>query len=271
MYPGINTYYVHYAELYDSSKILLYVLSQRWTNQVEKDSGKVILDNFDKGFKNVDKKLIPPFILTMYSFLECLLSELEDSIEKSKFDLPYSREKRPDITQRVGILHELLTNKKIDKGTNVYADYKYAIKIRNLITHASGEQITWSSMDIAPIGVEISANEYHYAKEDFIKCGFEGHIFRNKEADKIIRYLAGKKLVPEFWQGRFQGWLNYISLPPVANWFFHSIINMITPTLLELAKSDENSIKQFGIGAQISIFDKEISENDYNEMLKKKK
>lgn len=271
MYPGINTYYVHFDELYNSSKILLYVLTQRWTEQVEKDSGKIILDNFDSGFKSVDKKLILPFILTMYSFLECLLSELEDSIDKSKFDLPYSRDRRPEITERIGILHELLTDKKIDKGTNVYADYKYAIRIRNLMTHASGEQITWSRMDIAPIGVEVGANEYHYNREDFIKCGFEGHIFRNKEADKIIRYLAGKKLVPEFWQGRFQGWLNYISLPPVANWFFHSIINMITPTLLELAKSDDNSIEQFGKGAQRTIFDKEISQSDYEEMLNNRK
>jgi hypothetical protein len=270
MYPGINTYYVHYTELYNSSKILLYVLSQRWKEQVEKDAGKIILDNFDSGFKSVDKKLIPPFILTMYSFLECLLSELEDSIDKSKFELPYSRKKRPEITERIGILHELLTSKQIDKSTTVYADYKYAIKIRNLITHASGEQITWSRMDIAPIGVKVSANEYHYNKEDFIKCGFEGNIFRNKEADKIIRYLAGKKLVPEFWQGRYQGWLNYISLPPVANWLFHSIINMITPTLLELAKSDDNSIKQFAKEAQRTIFDKEISQNDYDKMLNKK-
>jgi hypothetical protein len=269
MYPGINTYYVHYAELFNSSKILLYVLSQRWKEQVEKDAGKIILDNFDNGFKSVDKKLIPPFILTMYSFLECLLSELEDSIDKSKFELSYSRKKRPEITERIGILHELLTSKQIDKSTTVYADYKYAIKIRNLITHASGEQITWSRVDIAPTGVQVSANEYHYNKEDFIKCGFEGNIFRNKEADKIIRYLAGKKLVPEFWQGRYQGWLNYISLPPVANWLFHSIINMITPTLLELAKSDDNSIEQFAKGAQRTIFDKEISQNDYDEMLNK--
>lgn len=270
MYPGINTYYVHYAELYNSSKTLLYVISQIWKEQVEKDTEKIKLVNFDSKLKSVDKKLIPPFILTMYSFLECLLSELEDSIDKSKFELPYLREKRPEITDRIGILHELLTNKRIDKSTTVYADYKYAIKIRNLITHASGEQITWSRMDIVPIGVKVGANEYHYNKEDFKKCGFEGNIFRNKEADKIIRYLAGKKLVPEFWQGRYQGWLNYISLPTVANWFFHSIINMITPTLLELAKSDDNSIEQFGKGAQITIFDKEISQNYYDKMLKKK-
>ena len=259
MYPGINTYYVHYDELYDSSEILLFVLSQRWKEQIEKDSGKVILDNFDNSFKSVDKKLITPFILTMYSFLECLLSELEDSIDKSKFDLPYSRDKRPKITERIIILHELLTDKTFDKSTSIYLDYKYAIRIRNLLTHASGEQITWSKIDIAPIGFEIRANEYHYNKQDFLACNFLGHITRNKEADNIIRYLAGKKLVPDFWQGRFQGWLNYISLPPVANWFFHSIINMITPTLLELAKSDDNSIKQFGVNAQKTIFDKVVS------------
>lgn len=270
MYPGINTYYVHYAELYDSSKILLYLLSQRWKEQVEKDSGKVILDNFDGGFAEIDKKLITPFILTMYSFLECLLSELEDNVDKSKFNLPYSREKRPEITERIGVLHKLLTNKTIDKSTNSFADYKYAIKIRNLMTHASGEQITWSSIDIAPIDVQVGANEYHYNKEDFIKCGFEGHIFRNKEADKIIRHLAGKKLVPAFWQGRFQGWLHYLSLPPVANWFFFSIINIVTPTLLELAKSDDTSIKQFGKDALIKMYDKEISQRDFDEMNQQK-
>ena len=244
---------------------------EKWNKQIKEDSGKVILDNFDSSFKNFDKKLVLPFILTMYSFLECLLSELEDRIDKSKFDLPYSRDKRPEITERIGILHELLTGQKVDKGTSVYADYKYAIRIRNLMTHASGEQISWSRMDIAPIGVSISANEYHYDKKDFIKCGFEGNIFRNQEADKLISYLAGKKLVPEFWQGRIQGWLHYISLPPVARWFFNSVINMITPTLLELAKSDDNSIEQFAKGAQKIIFDKEIGQTDYDEMLKKKK
>ena len=46
---------------------------------------------------------------------------------------------------------------------------------------------------------------------------------------------------------------------------------MITPTLLELAKSDDNSIEQFAKGAQKIIFDKEIGQTDYDEMLKKKK
>lgn len=267
MYPGIKTYYVHYDELFSSSKILLFVISKIWSDRVKGKSGAVKIDNSNSSFKNFDKKLIVPFVLTMYSFLECLLSELEDRIDNSSFELSYSKDKRPEITERLATLYQLLIDKEYDKGTSVWADYKYAIKIRNLMTHASGEEISWSRKDIAPIGVEISMNEYHYNKEDFYKCGFDGNIFRNEEADKIIKYLAGKKLVPQFWQGRYQGWLNYIALPPVARWYFDAIINAITPLLLETAKSEDNSIKQFGLGGQRTIFDREIEEADYDKML----
>ena len=252
--PGIDTYLLHYEELYESSKILLHTLHKQGKNEGNVDSSE---------FRSFNKKLIVPFILTMYSFLECFLSELEDTTDRSSYTLPYSREKRPDITERPFILYETLTGKKFDKSTSSYSDYKYSIKVRNLITHASGEHIKWSRRDVAPLNVEGSMNSFHYEKEYFKKNGLEKHITRNKEADKIIKYLASKSLVAKYHEGRHCGWLHYIALPTVAYWYWKSSISIIGPILIELAKNQDNSIVQFTKNADRVIFDNSLIDKGF--------
>lgn len=255
--PGIDSYFPHFQELYDSAKILYYTTS----NQTKIQVGEKNID-----IKNYQRKMISPFILTMYSVLECLLSELEDRAESAGYELPYKRDNRTEITERPSELLKLLTGKTIDKGTDLYANYKFAIKTRNLITHASGEWIRWSSRNVMKGGQSVSMNNYYYSKKEFENLNLQNEIFRNKKADKIIAFLASKKLVPPYHQGRHTGWLHYISFPTVMRWYWTSILNYIAPVLIELSKTNDEKINLFSKQAQAILFDKILDENSYKPM-----
>ena len=250
--PGVNTYFPHYQELYKSAKILLKVITSK-----DEDSAKPLGSG-----KTIQNQLVSPFILTMFSVLECFLNELEDSIDNSDLELTYDRLDRPNMLDRPSELYEIITNKTFDKSTTIHADYSYVVMIRNLITHASGEEIKWTSWDICPVNVKFHMNSFYFEKEFFQKYGLEQTIIRNKKADKIIKYLADLEHVPPYYQGRSTGWIHYISFPPVAYWFFASIMNLIGPMLIEFRNSEDSAIKAFGEGAQRSFFDKII--DNYN-------
>ena len=167
--PGIDSYFPHFQELYDSAKILFYTAS----NEPEIKIGNKSFET-----ENFQKKMVSPFILTMYSVLECFLSELEDRAENAGYVLPYSRDKRTEITERPNELYKLLTGKSLDNGTDIYANYKFAIKVRNLITHASGEWIRWSSMNVLKEGQSVSMNNYYYSEEKFEKYNLQNEIIK---------------------------------------------------------------------------------------------
>jgi len=244
--PGVNTYFPHYQELYNASKILLMVIKSK-----DEDNNKI-----DRTGKSIQNQIVSPFILTMFSVLECFLNELEDRIDKSSKELTYPRLDRPNMLDRPAELFEIITNKSFDKSTTIHADYSYVVMIRNLITHASGEEITWTSWDSCPINVQFQMNQLHFEKGFFQKYDLESKIIRNKKADKIIKYLADLGHVAPYYKGRSTGWIHYISFPQVAHWFFASIMNLIGPMIVEFAKSEDSAIKTFGEGAQRCFFDK---------------
>ncbi len=249
MFIGVNTYYPHYHELYNSSKSLLNLIKIGWEEEMKEDR-----DGIKKGDFNINKRLIYPFVLTYYSFFECFLSELEDSIRNGDIKLPYTNDKKPRMEERPFIIYDLINPNEFDKGTSIYLDYYYVIKLRNLISHSSGELIKWSDFHLMSVGEKCSFNGYFLDKEDFKRMKLKGKIIRDERADKLIKYLVGKKLVPDGYHERVIGWLYFISFPGVAFWMFNSISNIIKHLLDCLDESENDSIMKFSESARLEIF-----------------
>lgn len=239
--PGINTYFPHFHVLYDSSMVLLTIILRHEETDITRGD-------------TIHNKLVCSLVMTLFATLECFLNELEDRIDRSGLELDYDRSDKPNMLDRPSKLYNLVTGKKINKSTVRHEDYSYVIMIRNLITHASGESIDWTSMDVLPVGATFRVNHLNYDKESFQKYKLESEVIRNKKADKIIKYLARKKMVAPYYQGRSTGWLNYISYPTVAHWYYGAVMNYIGPMVVEFSKHEDNAIKEFGIGAQRTFF-----------------
>jgi len=233
--PGIDAYFPHYQKLFESSQILKSLIIQ-FDNEKNKNTGSGI---------RIEENLVFPFIITHYCFLECFLSELEYVIDKSSLEPPYNKKRKPPMAQKPFALLDFLSNDLSYKDTDIVNDFQYIVKIRNRITHASGEAVNWTSMNVMPVGESFEINEFSIRDKDWEKLNLADKVIRDKRADEFIEFLAKKELVYPEYKGRMSGWMNFISTTRVARWFYFTIMEVAELIIKASEESEVRELKSF--------------------------